>query len=75
MYYDEFHTSTIKFQNNIQIDLIGCRKEKYEYEGALPKITLSNIKNDLERRDFTINALAYDIVEDKILDFLMAWKI
>ncbi len=44
IYYDEFHTSTIKFQNNIQIDLIGCRKEKYEYEGALPKITLSNIK-------------------------------
>ncbi|RFM21957.1 CCA tRNA nucleotidyltransferase [Clostridium botulinum] len=69
IYYDEFHTSTIKFQNNIQIDLIGCRKEKYEYEGALPKITLSNIKNNLERRDFTINALAYDIVEDKILDF------
>lgn len=67
-YHSQFQTAAIKFNNNIMIDLIRCRKETYEREGALPTVEPSNIEDDLHRRDFTINALAYDIVNDKIID-------
>ncbi|KGM95619.1 poly(A) polymerase, partial [Clostridium novyi A str. 4552] len=67
-YYEKFQTSTIVFQNGIEIDLIRCRKEEYEFNGALPKVTPSNIKDDLFRRDFTCNAIAYDLANDILID-------
>lgn len=67
-YYEKFQTSTIVFKNKVTIDLIRCRKEIYEYDGALPIVFPSNIKDDLFRRDFTINALAYDLRNNNIID-------
>ena len=49
------------FQNPtsvISFDLISARAETYEYPGALPTVTRSNVEDDLRRRDFTINAIA-----------------
>lgn len=40
------------------LDLITARRETYAYPGALPVITPSSIKDDIRRRDFTINAMA-----------------
>lgn len=68
-YHENFQTSTIKFNNDVTIDLIRCRKEWYDFDGALPKVIPSNIYEDLYRRDFTINAVAYDLTEKKIIDF------
>lgn len=68
-YHEEFQTSSIIFNNGILIDLIRCRKETYEYNGALPNIIPSGIYDDLNRRDFTVNALAYDLCEQKLLDY------
>lgn len=68
-YHEEFQTSSIVFNNGILIDLIRCRKETYEYNGALPRIIPSGIYDDLNRRDFTINALAYDLCKGKLLDY------
>lgn len=67
-YYDEFQTSTIVFQSGVNIDLIRCRRESYDKKGSLPKVTPSDIEDDLYRRDFTINALAYDLAEGTIVD-------
>lgn len=67
-YHIQFQTSTIEFNNGIVIDLIRCRKETYTKNGALPVIEPSNIEEDLLRRDFTINALAYDIINDELID-------
>ncbi|QGU95168.1 CCA tRNA nucleotidyltransferase [Clostridium bovifaecis] len=67
-YHEKFHTSTILFKNGIIVDLIRCRKEKYDFPGALPNIIPSDIYDDLYRRDFTINAIAYDIIDNKIID-------
>ncbi|WP_333887121.1 CCA tRNA nucleotidyltransferase [Clostridium sp.] len=67
-YYKNFQTAAVTFQNGIHIDLIRCRKEHYRKYGELPEVESSNIYDDLYRRDFTINSLAYDIVENNILD-------
>lgn len=67
-YHSQFQTSTIEFNNGIVIDLIRCRKETYEKNGSLPIIEPSCIEDDLFRRDFTINSLAYDIISNEIID-------
>lgn len=40
------------------LDLISARTEFYEHPTALPTVERSSIKQDLHRRDFTINTLA-----------------
>jgi tRNA nucleotidyltransferase (CCA-adding enzyme) len=40
------------------LDLISARSEFYEHPTALPTVERSSIKQDLHRRDFTINTLA-----------------
>ncbi len=40
------------------IDLVTARTEFYEHPTALPLVESSSIKQDLHRRDFTINTLA-----------------
>ena len=41
-----------------KLDLATARKEKYERPAALPDVEFSSLRNDLYRRDFTINAMA-----------------
>jgi len=41
-----------------RIDVATARMEFYEYPAALPTVELSSIRQDLYRRDFTINAMA-----------------
>lgn len=67
-YYERFQTSNIIFNNDVSIDLIRCRKEVYNYNGALPEVIPSGIYDDLHRRDFTINAIAYDIINQDFVD-------
>ncbi|MCX6053354.1 MAG: CBS domain-containing protein [Chloroflexi bacterium] len=40
------------------LDLISARTEFYDHPSALPTVERSSIKQDLHRRDFTINTLA-----------------
>lgn len=56
-YSDAFKTIKITI-NSYEIDLVTARKELYYSPGALPVITSSNIIDDLNRRDFTINSMA-----------------
>ncbi|MBL7158232.1 MAG: CBS domain-containing protein [Candidatus Omnitrophica bacterium] len=41
-----------------KIDLATARRESYESPAALPTVEFSTLKDDLRRRDFTINAMA-----------------
>ena len=54
--------------NDIKIDIASAREEKYLAPGLNPSIIDSNLNNDLKRRDFTINAIAYEISSKKIYD-------
>ncbi|AIS52414.1 tRNA nucleotidyltransferase/poly(A) polymerase [Thermoanaerobacter kivui] len=66
--HEAFRTVTLTYKN-ISIDVISARKEYYDYPAVLPRIEFSNIYDDLARRDFTINTLAYDVVENKFIDY------
>lgn len=67
-YFERFQTSNVIFHNGISIDLIRCRKEYYKFYGALPEVTPSHIYDDLYRRDFTINSIAYDLINGVFID-------
>ena len=54
------------------LDLVTARTEFYEHPTALPTVERSSIKQDLHRRDFTINTLAIRLDGDhwgELLDF------
>ena len=63
--HDKFHTAKVIFNingNKIPVDLASTREEIYKHPAALPTVSISDLKNDLIRRDFTINALAVSIL-------------
>ena len=54
---------------NFSLHITTFREDSYEETSRKPEITSSiNLENDLKRRDFTINAIAYDILENKLID-------
>lgn len=56
----QFGTSKLLINNGI-IDLATARNEKYEQPGALPTVCSGNIREDMARRDFTVNAIAVSL--------------
>lgn len=61
--HERFGTATLRFGDEMLVDLSTARTEFYEYPAALPQVEPSNLSQDLLRRDFTINALAVSINE------------
>ncbi len=55
--------------NDYKIDIASARKEIYSAPGLNPIVTNSTIKEDLKRRDFTINSIAFEVSTRKIYDF------
>jgi tRNA nucleotidyltransferase (CCA-adding enzyme) len=51
-----------------EIDIATARKERYRTPGALPAVTAGRLKDDLLRRDFSINALALDLRNGELHD-------
>ena len=43
------------------IDMATARREIYAYAGANPQVIATTLEEDLERRDFTVNALAVEL--------------
>jgi tRNA nucleotidyltransferase (CCA-adding enzyme) len=52
------------------IDFVTARREFYEHSTALPQVERSSIKQDLYRRDFTINTMAISLDEDSFGELL-----
>ncbi|SDY49917.1 tRNA nucleotidyltransferase (CCA-adding enzyme) [Evansella caseinilytica] len=55
--HEAFRTATWKHPCGLKLDLTSARTEYYDFPAALPKVEMSTIKEDLFRRDFTINAM------------------
>lgn len=54
----KFGTAVVILPTGRRIDVATARIEFYEYPAALPTVEVSSIRQDLYRRDFTINAMA-----------------
>jgi len=59
----EFGTATIAIDSR-RVDLASARTEKYPSPAQLPHVYPSTIVEDLNRRDFTINAIAMSISKE-----------
>lgn len=74
--YQEFGTATIEIES-FQLDIATARVEYYEYPAALPQVEPGQLKQDLHRRDFTINTLALSLTKEKfgwLIDFFGGQK-
>ncbi|RJQ54378.1 MAG: CBS domain-containing protein [Actinobacteria bacterium] len=68
----KFGTAVVVLPDEFYIDVASARTEFYERPAALPQVERSSIRQDLARRDFTINAMAIRIDsphEGELLDF------
>jgi tRNA nucleotidyltransferase (CCA-adding enzyme) len=68
--HDRFETRTVTI-GAFSYDLARARRERYAHPGALPTVGPAGIEEDLERRDFTVNALALGLAgpqRDHVLD-------
>ena len=65
-----FGTVRILGEDNKEIDIASTRKEIYPRAGHLPKVVQIGcpLEEDLIRRDFTINAMACNTLDNKIVD-------
>ena len=56
-------------QGDVKIDVAQTRAESYPAPGALPEVRPASIAEDLARRDFTVNAMAFPLSgERELLD-------
>ena len=57
---EKLRTAKVKFQSNVVIDFASTRQEKYDKAGFLPVAYNfgCDLKDDVKRRDFSINTLA-----------------
>ncbi|MHB1348015.1 MAG: CBS domain-containing protein, partial [Candidatus Humimicrobiaceae bacterium] len=59
--HKKFKTSVIVLKDKMHIDVATARIEYYDKPAALPNVEEANIKQDLYRRDFTINSMAISL--------------
>jgi tRNA nucleotidyltransferase (CCA-adding enzyme) len=74
--YRAFGTATIEIKRK-RIDVVTARKEIYKHPAAYPTVKPGSIKDDLFRRDFTINAMALTVNKEnfgKLVDFYEGQK-
>jgi tRNA nucleotidyltransferase (CCA-adding enzyme) len=66
--FPQFLTYKVTAPELPEIDIATARKERYRSPGALPTVTAGRLKDDLMRRDFSINAIALDVMNNEVHD-------
>jgi tRNA nucleotidyltransferase (CCA-adding enzyme) len=56
--HEKFKTAVVVAPGGLKIDVATARMEYYTHPAALPIVEMSAIRNDLYRRDFSVNAMA-----------------
>jgi tRNA nucleotidyltransferase (CCA-adding enzyme) len=68
--FTQFGTSIVVVPGFGKVDVATARTEAYDHPGALPKVEKSGIVQDLYRRDFTLNAMAFSLSSSSFLQLL-----
>jgi len=68
--HERFGTATLILDHRLKVDIATTRKEIYPSSASLPVVSPGSLKEDLSRRDFTINAMAFSLSEgsQKLID-------
>lgn len=66
--YPQFLTYKVTADGFPEIDIATARKERYRKPGDLPSVAAGKLKDDLLRRDFSINAIALDLMSGALHD-------
>lgn len=70
--HEPFMTAVVTLPDGHRVDVVSARTEFYRTPAALPEVATSLIRQDLYRRDFTVNALAIVLSGDRfgeLVDF------
>jgi tRNA nucleotidyltransferase (CCA-adding enzyme) len=59
--HSKFGTAVVVYGDEQRIDVVTARTEFYDAPAALPSVEHATIREDLFRRDFTINAMAVSL--------------
>ena len=66
--HERFGTASVEV-GGIQVDVARARSETYDRPGALPQVAPAVLRDDLSRRDFTVNAMALPLAgEAELID-------
>ena len=75
--HKRFGTAVAALSGGIKIDVASARREFYKFPGALPAVEQGSLREDLYRRDFTINAMAIRLNPKRygeLVDFFGGWR-
>jgi len=65
--FERFGTAQVII-SGYKIEFVMARKEYYKTENRKPNVQYSSITEDVFRRDFTINSLIMNVMDNKIID-------